>query len=80
MTFTQYLAPNITEFNISIFLNLTGQFYLSVFAGFSGVTTANLFTVNPSFIGNLVSRPPSPVQSASLNLMGNNLWLQWSNT
>ena len=68
----------MTEFKISSFLNLTGQFYLSVFAGFSGVTTTNLFTVSPSFIGSLVSRPPSPVQTASLNLIDNNLWVEWS--
>jgi len=77
MTFSSFLAPNVTEFAISSFLNLTGQFYLSVFAGSSGITTTSLYTVNPSFIGSLVSRTPLPLQIANLNLIENDLWVEW---
>jgi hypothetical protein len=78
MIFSSFLAPNVTDFTISTFLNLTGQFYLSVFAGSSGVTTTNLFTVNPSYIGSLVSRTPAPLQIANLNLIDNDLWVEWT--
>jgi len=78
MTFTSFLAPNVTNFAITTFLNLTGQFYLSVFAGSSGLTSTSLFTVNPSFIGSLVSRTPAPLQLANLNLIDNDLWVEWN--
>ena len=80
MTFSQYLPPNKTDFSIPATLDLTGQFYLSVFSGFSGITSGNIYTVNPTFIKNVVSRSPSPIQSAALNLKGNDLWVEWTNS
>jgi hypothetical protein len=57
---------------------MTGNYYLSVFVGRSGIAAANTFTISPSFIGSIVSRAPNAVRSASLNLVENNLWLNWT--
>ncbi len=63
---------------IPTYLSLTGKYYLSIFAGSFGQTTLQVYTVNPSFIGTLISRAPNPIQNASLVLRGNDLWVEWS--
>jgi hypothetical protein len=57
---------------------MTGVYYLSVFAGRSGLTSLTQYTVAPSFIGPIVSRPPTPLNIATLNLINNDLWLNWT--
>lgn len=59
---------------------MTGNYYLSVFVGRSGIAAANTFTISPSFIGSIVSRAPTAIKSASLNLIGNDLWLNWTSS
>ena len=43
---------------------MTGEFYLAVFAGGRGVAESKIFTINPGFIGSIVSRTPKRVKSA----------------
>lgn len=57
---------------------MTGIYYLSVFAGRSGLTSLTQYTITPGFIGQIVSRPPTPLATASLNLVDNNLWVNWT--
>ena len=75
LSFSVYLPAKQVNFQIPTYLNLTGKYYLSVFAGSYGQTLQQVFTINPSFIGSLISRAPNPIQNASLGLRGNDLWL-----
>jgi hypothetical protein len=80
LTFSQYLPAKTTEFLIQAYLNLTGDFYLSIFPGTSGLTSLEQYTIAPVFSGLIVSRPPNPLAIASLNLIGNDLWLNWTSS
>lgn len=78
LAFNQYLPANTNSFEILAFLNLTGIYYLSVFPGSSGLTSLTQYTIAPSFIGQIVSRPPTPLSIATLNLIENDLWINWT--
>ena len=59
---------------------MTGNFYISVFRGSMGSTFLSTYTIEPRFIKQIVSRAPSTVRSASLNLIGNKLYLNWTHS
>jgi hypothetical protein len=59
---------------------VTGIYYLSVFAGGSGLTSLTQYTIAPGFIGQIVSRPPTPLSTASINLINNDLWVNWTSS
>ena len=59
---------------------MTGDYYLSIFVGNSRLTSLTQYTIAPSAIGPFSSKPPNPIQTASLNLIGNSLWLYWNSS
>lgn len=59
-------------------MNMTGDYYLSIFVGNSGLTSLTQYTIAPSSIGPFTSKTPTPISNASLTLVGNSLWLNWS--
>jgi hypothetical protein len=77
LTFSAYLPPKQINFTIPAYLNITGQYYLSIFPGYSGQTVPQHFIINPGFFGSITSRSPNPLQNASLLLLGNSLWVEW---
>lgn len=78
LAFSKYLPANTTNFKILACLNMTGVYYLSIFPGSSGLTSLTQYTIAPSFIGQIVSRSPTPLSNATLNLIGNDLWVNWT--
>lgn len=76
--FSQWVAANTSSFRILANLNMSGVYYLSVFAGSSGFTALQQYTIAPGFIGQIVSRPPTPLSNASINLINNDLWVNWT--
>lgn len=72
------MAANTSSFKILANLNVSGVYYLSVFAGGSGFTALQQYTIAPGFIGQIVSRPPTPLSNASINLINNDLWVNWT--
>lgn len=79
LSFSQYLQPNTVKFNVIANLNLTGTYYLSIFAGTSGITSTKQYDIAPSFIGRITAASPNPIPEASLDLNGNDLVLTWTN-
>jgi hypothetical protein len=63
------LPGNTLNFSIPAVLSLTGTYYLSIFPGFSGVTNRQIYLINPAYIGQVISRSPNPIASASLKLI-----------
>lgn len=78
ITFSQYLPSGIKQFKIPALLDQTGKYYLAIFPGFQGWATQDIYTVNPGFIGKIVSRTPNPVKSAELVFKGNELEAKWT--
>jgi hypothetical protein len=47
---------------------MSGDFFLAIFSGLRGSALRQLFAVEDSFIGRVISRAPNTVKSASLSL------------
>jgi len=77
LAFNQFLPANVTKFHVLTYLNLTGNYYLSIFLGQSGITNYKQYQIAPSFIGKIVSRSPNPLLEANLTLRGNDLYIFW---
>ena len=80
LVFSQILNANEVNFKIYAILNMTGNFYISVFRGSMGSTFLATYTIEPRFIKSLLSQTPSAVRSASLNLIGNKLFVNWTHS